>query len=119
MDDLYRSKSSIARMEIAVVTPHTTRTLRIRAWTRGEEQALVRVVRILKDQGLRIGLVLAPRHLERLGEEIQDTTRRVNALEQVLAPRLAAEARRIVLALEERAREEAVRLKRFKRKREG
>lgn len=28
-------------MEIAVTTPRTTRTLRIRAWTRGEEQALV------------------------------------------------------------------------------
>ncbi len=41
LDDLYRSKASVARMEIAVTTPRTTRTLRIRAWTRGEEQALV------------------------------------------------------------------------------
>jgi outer membrane lipoprotein-sorting protein len=41
LDDLYRSKASIARMEIGVTTPRTTRTLRIRAWTRGEEQALV------------------------------------------------------------------------------
>ena len=41
LDDLYRSRASVARMEIAVTTPRTTRTLRIRAWTRGEEQALV------------------------------------------------------------------------------
>jgi outer membrane lipoprotein-sorting protein len=41
LDDLYRSKASVARMEIAVTTPRTTRTLRIRAWTRGEEQSLV------------------------------------------------------------------------------
>jgi outer membrane lipoprotein-sorting protein len=41
LDDLYRSKASVARMEIAVTTPRATRTLRIRAWTRGEEQALV------------------------------------------------------------------------------
>ena len=41
MDDLYRSRSSIARMEITVTTPRNVRTLRIEAWTRGEEEALV------------------------------------------------------------------------------
>jgi outer membrane lipoprotein-sorting protein len=41
LDDLYRSKASVARMEIGVTTPRSARTLRIRAWTRGEEQALV------------------------------------------------------------------------------
>jgi V/A-type H+-transporting ATPase subunit D len=45
---------------------------------------------------------------------MQQTSRRVNALEQLVAPHLAAEARRVALALDERAREEAVRLKRFK-----
>jgi hypothetical protein len=41
LDDLFRSRASIARMEIAVTAPRTSRTLRIRAWTRGEEKALV------------------------------------------------------------------------------
>jgi hypothetical protein len=41
LDDLYRSKSSIARIEIQVVRPRATRTLRLQAWTRGEEEALV------------------------------------------------------------------------------
>lgn len=43
LDDLYRSKSSIARIEIQVVRPRATRTLRLQAWTRGEEEALVLV----------------------------------------------------------------------------
>jgi len=41
LDDLYRSGSSIARMEIAVTTPRSARSMRLRAWTRGEEKALV------------------------------------------------------------------------------
>jgi outer membrane lipoprotein-sorting protein len=41
LDDLYRSSGSVARMEIAVTTPRSTRTLRVRAWTRGEDRALV------------------------------------------------------------------------------
>ncbi|WP_242344177.1 outer membrane lipoprotein-sorting protein [Anaeromyxobacter terrae] len=41
IDDLYRSKGSVARLEITVVSPRTTRTMRLAAWTRGEEQVLV------------------------------------------------------------------------------
>lgn len=41
MDDLYRSKSSVARMELTVTTPRTVRSLRIQAWTRGEDDALI------------------------------------------------------------------------------
>jgi V/A-type H+-transporting ATPase subunit D len=55
-------------------------------------------------------------HLARLGEEIQATSRRINALEQLLLPALRAEAGRIEGALEERDREDAVRLKRFRAK---
>ncbi len=71
------------------------------------------------EEALDVLLEIASRelHLARLGEEIQQTSRRVNALEQLVAPRLASESRRITRALEERAREEAVRLKQFKRKR--
>ncbi|MGE5246148.1 MAG: outer membrane lipoprotein-sorting protein [Betaproteobacteria bacterium] len=41
LDDLYRSTSSIARMEILVTTPRTTRSLRMKAWTKGEDRVLV------------------------------------------------------------------------------
>ena len=57
--------------------------------------------------------------LRRLGEEIQKASRRINALEQSLIPRLEGEINRIEIALEEREREDLTRLKRFKAKREG
>ena len=73
------------------------------------------------EEVLEVLLEIASRelYLERLGQEMQQTSRRMNALEQLVAPRLAAEARRVALALEERAREEAVRLKRFKGRQGG
>lgn len=41
LDDLYRSTSSIARIEIRAITPRMTRSMRVKAWTRGEENALL------------------------------------------------------------------------------
>lgn len=58
-------------------------------------------------------------HLARLGEEIQATSRRINALEQLVLPALAGEARRVAAALDERDREDAVRLRRFRGRRGG
>jgi hypothetical protein len=58
LDDLYRSKSSIARLEITVVTPRTTRSMRMKAWTRGEEEVLVVVEDPPREAGtatLRVG----------------------------------------------------------------
>ncbi len=58
LDDLYRSKSSVARMEIQVVSPRTTRTMRLKAWTRGEEEVLVVVEAPPREEGtatLRVG----------------------------------------------------------------
>ncbi len=71
------------------------------------------------EEALEVLLSIASRelYLRRLGEEIQDTSRRINALEQLLVPRLAGEAVRVETALEERAREDAVRLKRFRARR--
>lgn len=57
--------------------------------------------------------------LRRIGEEIKKTTRRVNALEQVVIPRLAGETRYIASVLEQRAREDVFRLKRIKKKLEA
>ena len=56
-------------------------------------------------------------HLARLGEEIHETSRRVNALEQLLLPALGAETARLEAALDERDREDAVRLKRLRHER--
>ncbi len=41
LDDLYRSSASTARMEIAVAGPRSSRTMRIKSWTKGEDQALI------------------------------------------------------------------------------
>jgi len=52
--------------------------------------------------------------LRRLAEEIGRTTRRVNALDNVLLPRLRAQQTYIQMMLEEREREDLFRLKRVK-----
>ena len=64
-------------------------------------------------------LELAPieTKLKKLGEEIKKTSRRVNALEQRLIPRLNAQKRYIQQVLEEREREDLFRMKRIKGKR--
>ena len=58
LDELYRSKSSIARMEIQVVSPRGARSMQIKAWTRGEEEALVIIEAPAREVGtatLRVG----------------------------------------------------------------
>lgn len=60
------------------------------------------------EEALEILLTICSREirLRRLGEEIRKTSRRINALEQLLIPRLDGEMSRIALALEERERED-------------
>jgi V/A-type H+-transporting ATPase subunit D len=53
--------------------------------------------------------------LKRLADEIQRTSRRANALEHVVLPRLKSESRYIEMALHERERADHFRLKRVKR----
>lgn len=58
LDDLYRSKSSIARMQIDVNRPRSTRTMRLKAWTRGETEVLVVIEAPPREAGtatLRVG----------------------------------------------------------------
>src|SRR3989442_12989798 len=57
--------------------------------------------------------------LKKIGQEIKKTTRRVNALEQVVIPRIMGEIRFITAVLEQRAREDVFRLKRIKAKLEA
>ncbi|MCP4639809.1 MAG: V-type ATP synthase subunit D [bacterium] len=55
-------------------------------------------------------------NLQILGEEIRNVSRRINALEEHLLPRLRGDARRIGRVLDEREREDVFRLKRLKSK---
>ena len=58
LDELYRSTSSIARMEILVTTPRSTRSMRLKAWTRGEDEALIVIEAPPREEGtatLRVG----------------------------------------------------------------
>jgi V/A-type H+-transporting ATPase subunit D len=55
--------------------------------------------------------------VRRLADEIARTTRRMNALEHVVVPRLDAERARISLVLEERELEDRVRLRRVRTRR--
>ena len=66
------------------------------------------------ERALEVLLEIASREwrLRRQGDEIRDTSRRINAHEQIVIPRLAGEAARIELSLDERSREELVRRKR-------
>jgi V/A-type H+-transporting ATPase subunit D len=66
---------------------------------------------------LVLGIATRELHLTRVAEEVAETSRRIEGIEQLVLPALAKEARRISTALEEREREDAVRLKRLRRRR--
>jgi V/A-type H+-transporting ATPase subunit D len=59
-----------------------------------------------------LDLAAAELNLRRLTAEVARATRQVNALEQVVIPRLAAEQRHIAATLEQRALEDRVRISR-------
>jgi V/A-type H+-transporting ATPase subunit D len=64
--------------------------------------------------GLRDRLVACAAHLQCLEKEIRRTTRRLNALENLLIPRLQKECLCIEAALQEQERQELLRLRRLK-----
>jgi len=66
------------------------------------------------DQILKI--ISVEMRLKKIGEEIKKTTRRINALTEIVLPELRYQIRTIRFALEEREREETFRMKRFKEK---
>jgi V/A-type H+/Na+-transporting ATPase subunit D len=74
----------------------------------------------LFESSLELILRVAPldRKLRRLAEEIRRTSRRVNALEQRMIPGLEEQARAIRGILDQREREDVLRLKHLKKKRE-
>lgn len=57
-DELYRSKSSYAEIEMQIVTPNWERTLSMEAWTKGMDKTFIRINSPKKEKGmatLRIG----------------------------------------------------------------
>ncbi len=52
LDKLYKSESSRGRMEMEIVTPHWSRTLVMRMWSKGMEKALVKVLSPKKERGV-------------------------------------------------------------------
>jgi outer membrane lipoprotein-sorting protein len=58
IDDLYRSKSSFSQVEMEIVTPDWQRTLVLKAWSRGQDKTLIRILEPKKEAGvgtLRLG----------------------------------------------------------------
>jgi V/A-type H+-transporting ATPase subunit D len=84
------------------------------SWSPGGADAARRHEEALE---LLLGLATRELHLARLGEEVGETSRRIDAIEQLVLPALGKEAARIAQALDEREREDAVRLKRLRGRR--
>jgi outer membrane lipoprotein-sorting protein len=51
IDDLWRSTSSTATLQMVVRTEHYTRSMVMESWTKGREKSLVRIVSPLKEKG--------------------------------------------------------------------
>ncbi len=52
IDELYRSTSSYAEMEMVIVTPHWERTLKMKAWSQGMDKTFIRILAPAKDEGV-------------------------------------------------------------------
>ena len=52
MDELYRSNSSFAKMEMEIVTPHWQRTLKLDAWSLGMDKTFIRILSPKKERGI-------------------------------------------------------------------
>jgi outer membrane lipoprotein-sorting protein len=52
IDELYRSNSSYAELEMEIVTPHWQRTLAMKAWSMGMDQTFIRITAPKKENGV-------------------------------------------------------------------
>jgi len=52
MDELYRSDSSVATMEMMITTPHWERTLKCKAWSQGMKKTFIRILMPKKERGV-------------------------------------------------------------------
>ena len=58
IDELYRTETSYALVEMNIITPHWERTLKMKVWTEGMEKTFIRILEPAKEEGvgtLRIG----------------------------------------------------------------
>jgi outer membrane lipoprotein-sorting protein len=52
VDQLYRSRTSYAEMEMEIITPRWERTLAMKVWTEGMDKTFIRITAPKKEQGL-------------------------------------------------------------------
>ncbi|MEE4310256.1 MAG: outer membrane lipoprotein-sorting protein [candidate division KSB1 bacterium] len=52
IDELYRSESSYAELEMEIVTPHWKRTLKMKSWSKGMEKTFIRILAPAKEKGV-------------------------------------------------------------------
>lgn len=52
IDQLYRSEYSYSEIEMEIVTPHWSRTLEMKAWTRGMDKTFIRITSPKKEKGV-------------------------------------------------------------------
>ena len=52
MDELYRSDSSTATLEMAITTPHWKRTLKMTFWSQGMDKTFIRILTPKKERGI-------------------------------------------------------------------
>ena len=51
-DELYESEGTTSQMEITIVKPRKTRTMRLRTWAKGEDHALIVIEAPSRDAGM-------------------------------------------------------------------
>lgn len=51
IDALFRSTATESRIEVTIVTPRSTREMRMRSWARGEDRALIVIESPARDEG--------------------------------------------------------------------
>lgn len=52
IDELYRSKSSTAKFEMEIITPHWSRTLKMDIWSIGMDKTFIRILEPKKEKGI-------------------------------------------------------------------
>lgn len=52
LDDLYRSRSSQGMVRMIITTPHWTRELKMKVWTKGEDLTLIRITAPARERGM-------------------------------------------------------------------
>ena len=58
IDQIYRAEASTATLEMEIVTPHWSRTLKMETWTEGTKKTFIRILKPAKEEGtgtLRVG----------------------------------------------------------------